>query len=163
MTSVRQASAPMSLQVSDAMTAQWSPPPSEPAKRVFFQFSATGRIVRSTILESISMHGAAHRTEYGYGKGAARSHGQSRSRSKHGGSGSGPTGARGRFQMAARRLHDRWGRGADQRTTVERDRQTSKKSVPRATRKIREQYLRNRDAGSVRTMSGGLPSLGKRQ
>jgi hypothetical protein len=39
-------SAPMSLQVSirDAMTAPWSPPPSEPAKRAFFRFRATGRI-----------------------------------------------------------------------------------------------------------------------
>jgi hypothetical protein len=59
MTSARQTcgSMPPSLQVSisEAMVAQCSPPPSEPAKRAFFLLSAIGRIVRSTTLVSISM------------------------------------------------------------------------------------------------------------
>ena len=48
---------PLSLQVSinEAMTAQCSPPPSEPAKSAFFRFKAMGRMLRSTTLESISM------------------------------------------------------------------------------------------------------------
>jgi hypothetical protein len=48
---------PMSLQVriSEAMTAQCSPPPSEPANMAFLRLSAIGRMARSTTLESISM------------------------------------------------------------------------------------------------------------
>ena len=38
--------------MSEAMTAQCSPPPSEPAKRWFLRPSAIGRIERSTTLES---------------------------------------------------------------------------------------------------------------
>ena len=51
----------MSLQVSisEAMTAQCSPPPSEPANRAFLRLSAIGRIARSTTLESISMRPSA--------------------------------------------------------------------------------------------------------
>src|SRR5262245_8527841 len=41
--------------MSEAMTAQCSPPPSEPAKRRLLRPSAIGRIARSTTLESISM------------------------------------------------------------------------------------------------------------
>src|SRR4051794_75557 len=51
----------MSLQVSigEAMTAQCSPPPSEPANRAFLRLSAIGRMARSTTLESISMRSSA--------------------------------------------------------------------------------------------------------
>ena len=50
-------STPLSLQVSisEAITAQCSAPPSEPANRAFLRFSAIGRMVRSTMLVSISM------------------------------------------------------------------------------------------------------------
>ena len=50
-------STPFSLQVStsEAVAAQCSAPPSEPAKRAFFRVSAMGRIERSTVLESISI------------------------------------------------------------------------------------------------------------
>jgi hypothetical protein len=34
--------------------AQWSPPPSEPANNAFFRLRASGRMARSTMLESIS-------------------------------------------------------------------------------------------------------------
>jgi hypothetical protein len=46
-----------SLQVStsEARIAQCSPPPSEPAKSAFLRLSASGRMVRSITLESISM------------------------------------------------------------------------------------------------------------
>ncbi|MBB3709914.1 hypothetical protein FHS67_006274 [Aminobacter aminovorans] len=49
-------STPLSLAVStsEAMVAQCSPPPSEPAKRAFFRLRAIGLIERSTTLESIS-------------------------------------------------------------------------------------------------------------
>jgi hypothetical protein len=39
----------------EATIAQFSAPPSEPAKSAFLRLSAMGRIVRSTMLESISM------------------------------------------------------------------------------------------------------------
>jgi hypothetical protein len=50
-------SIPHSLQVSisEAMMAQCSPPPSEPANSAFLRLSAIGRIDRSTTLLSISM------------------------------------------------------------------------------------------------------------
>jgi hypothetical protein len=41
--------------MSEATIAQFSAPPSEPAKSAFFRLRAMGRIARSTILESISM------------------------------------------------------------------------------------------------------------
>ena len=41
--------------MSEAIVAQCSPPPSEPANKAFFLFKAMGRMLRSTILESISM------------------------------------------------------------------------------------------------------------
>src|SRR3954469_1723156 len=48
---------PCSLQVSinEASMAQFSAPSSEPAKSAFFLLRATGRMLRSTVLESISM------------------------------------------------------------------------------------------------------------
>ena len=50
-------STPLSLQVSmsEAMTAQCSPPPLEPANSAFSRLRAMGRIERSTVLESILM------------------------------------------------------------------------------------------------------------
>jgi hypothetical protein len=49
-------STPFILQVSisEAMTAQFSAPASWPAKRAFLRFRAMGRMVRSTVLLSIS-------------------------------------------------------------------------------------------------------------
>ena len=45
----------LQVSISEARIAQCSPPPSEPAKRAFLRLSASGRIARSTLLESISM------------------------------------------------------------------------------------------------------------
>lgn len=44
----------MQVSISEAMMAQCSAPPSEPAKSVFFRFRAIGLMLRSTTLESIS-------------------------------------------------------------------------------------------------------------
>ena len=54
---------PLSLAVStsEAMTAQGSPPPSEPAKSAFLRLRAIGRIARSTMLESISLRDQQYR------------------------------------------------------------------------------------------------------
>jgi hypothetical protein len=45
----------MQVSISEAMTAQCSPPLSEPANNAFLRLSAIGRIERSTMLLSISM------------------------------------------------------------------------------------------------------------
>ena len=45
----------LQVSISEAMTAQCSPPPSEPANSAFFRFNAIGLMLRSTTLESISM------------------------------------------------------------------------------------------------------------
>jgi hypothetical protein len=45
----------LQVSISEAMTAQCSPPPSEPANNAFLRLSAIGRIERSTMLLSISM------------------------------------------------------------------------------------------------------------
>ena len=52
---------PLSLQVSisEATIAQLAPPSSLPAKSAFFRFNAIGRMLRSTVLESISMRPVA--------------------------------------------------------------------------------------------------------
>ena len=43
------------VSMSEARIAQWSAPPSEPAKRLFLRVSARGRMERSTMLLSSSM------------------------------------------------------------------------------------------------------------
>src|SRR4051812_17334354 len=43
------------VSISEASIAQFSAPSSEPAKSAFFLLRATGRMLRSTVLESISM------------------------------------------------------------------------------------------------------------
>ena len=48
--------------LSDAMTAQWTPPWSEPANSAFLRLSAIGRIERSTTLESISTRPSSTKT-----------------------------------------------------------------------------------------------------
>jgi hypothetical protein len=45
----------LQVSISDAMTAQCSAPPSEPAKSAFLRFNAIGLMLRSTTLESISI------------------------------------------------------------------------------------------------------------
>ena len=45
----------MQVSTSEAMTAQFSPPPSEPAKSAFLRLRAMGLIERSTVLELISI------------------------------------------------------------------------------------------------------------
>ena len=44
----------LAVSTSEAIVAQCSPPPSEPAKSAFFRLRAIGLIARSTTLESIS-------------------------------------------------------------------------------------------------------------
>src|SRR5438128_1338586 len=43
------------VSINEASIAQFSAPSSEPAKSAFFLVRATGRMLRSTVLESISM------------------------------------------------------------------------------------------------------------
>src|SRR3954467_10391205 len=45
------------------MTAQLSPPPSEPANNAFLRFRASGRIDRSTVLESISIRPSSRKRQ----------------------------------------------------------------------------------------------------
>ena len=45
----------LQVSISEASIAQFSAPPSLPANRAFFLVSATGRMARSPLLESISI------------------------------------------------------------------------------------------------------------
>jgi hypothetical protein len=45
----------LQVSISEAMVAQCSAPPSDPANRAFFRLSAMGRMERSTVLLSSSM------------------------------------------------------------------------------------------------------------
>jgi hypothetical protein len=46
------------VSINEAITAQCSAPPSEPANSAFLRLSAMGRIVRSTTLECVPCQGA---------------------------------------------------------------------------------------------------------